>query len=329
MADTSLRKILMLSHLPRSPLGICAAELQKFLSDAGHEVHLRTIQRDLQELSTHFPLISTKNNGKHLWSWAEGATSLSLPNMTADEALALFLVERYVYELLPPQVAEHLESRFDQAREVLNQSAKLKTWTDRVYLLSRSPAMLPPKIDPTVLMKSYEGLQKDVRLKLTYAKDTRGGSKEFDFSPLGMLLDGDVMYLVGLAREYEDVVSLALHRIQKCELTATRSRKLKGFRLEDYARESLFDLAKAGSIKLHLRVRGRLVRYLTENRLGSDQELTRINEKTAEVRVTTNDASPLRWWLLSWGDKVEILAPAALRREFAKTAKSLSEMYSK
>jgi predicted DNA-binding transcriptional regulator YafY len=329
MADTSLRKVFILTLLPREPIGVSVRNLQKQLSDRGFEIHQRSLQRDLLELSTHFPLISTKTGGKHLWGWSETAISLSLPNMTADEALALFLVERYVYEMLPPQVAEHLESRFDQAREVLNQSAKLKTWTDRVYLLSRSPAMLAPRIDPAVLMKSYEALQKDVRLKLTYAKDTRGGAKDFDFSPLGMLLDGDVMYLVGMAREYENVLSLALHRIQKCELTSTRARKQKGFRLEDYARESLFDLAKTGSIKLHLRVRGRLVRYLTENRLGPDQELTRIDEKTAEVRVTTNDASPLRWWLLSWGDKVEVLGPAALRREFAKTAKSLSEMYSK
>jgi predicted DNA-binding transcriptional regulator YafY len=329
MSDTTLRKILILTHLPRFPRGISSSDLARFLSDSGQEVHLRTIQRDLQELSAHFPLISIRSPGKRLWSWSGDATSLIFPNLSADEALALFLVERYVYELLPPQVAEHLESRFDQAREVLNQSAKLKTWTDRVYLLSRSPAMLSPRIEPSVLMKSYEALQKDVRLKLTYAKDTRGGAKDFDFSPLGMLLDGDVMYLVGMAREYENVLSLALHRIQKCELTATRARKLKGFRLEDYARESLFDLAKTGSIKLHLRIRGRLVRYLTENRLGPDQELTRIDEKTAEVRVTTNDASPLRWWLLSWGDKVEVLSPTALRREFAKTAKSLLEMYSK
>jgi len=327
VADTSLRKILMLTHLPRAPGGLTPAELGALLDDAGHTVNVRTIQRDLLELSTVFPLVSSRDGAANRWAWAPDATSLSLPTMTADEALALFLVERYVYELLPPQVAEHLEARFDQARDALNRSDSLKNWTNRVLLLSRTPAMTPPRVKPKVLMDCYTALQKGTRLQLTYAKDTRGGAKEFDFSPLGMLLDGEVMYLVGVAREYDNVLSLALHRIQQTLLLEQKARRVSGFRLEDYARESLFDLEKSGSVKLRLKVRGRLARYLTENRLGTDQTMTHLEDGWSEVRVTAQDASPLRWWLLSWGDKVEVLAPASLRKEFGKMFKGLAETY--
>jgi predicted DNA-binding transcriptional regulator YafY len=176
-------------------------------------------------------------------------------------------------------------------------------------------------------MDCYSSLQKGLRLQVTYAKDTRGGSKEFDFSPLGMLLDGEVMYLVGMAREHENVISLALHRMQQSMVLSTKARRLSGFRLEDYARESLFDLNRSGAVKLHLKVRGRLARYLVENKLGPDQTMTDLEDGWSEVRVTANDASPLRWWLLSWGDKVEVLGPAPLRREFGKIFKELASNY--
>lgn len=327
MADTSLRKILMLTHLPRAPGGLTPTELAGLLDDAGHAVNVRTVQRDLLELSGVFPLVSERTGSANRWAWAPDATSLSLPTMTADEALALFLVERYVYELLPPQVAEHLEARFEQARAALNRSDSLKNWTNRVLLLSRTPAMTPPRVSPKVLMDCYSSLQKGLRLQVTYAKDTRGGSKEFDFSPLGMLLDGEVMYLVGMAREHENVISLALHRMQQSMVLSTKARRLSGFRLEDYARESLFDLNRSGAVKLRLKVRGRLARYLVENKLGPDQTMTDLEDGWSEVRVTANDASPLRWWLLSWGDKVEVLGPAPLRREFGKIFKGLAEAY--
>jgi predicted DNA-binding transcriptional regulator YafY len=55
--------------------------------------------------------------------------------------------------------------------------------------------------------------------------------------------------------------------------------------------------------------------------------MTDLEDGWSEVRVTANDASPLRWWLLSWGDKVEVLSPAPLRREFGKIFKGLAEAY--
>ncbi|MBX3302969.1 MAG: WYL domain-containing protein [Nitrospira sp.] len=40
--------------------------------------------------------------------------------------------------------------------------------------------------------------------------------------------------------------------------------------------------------------------------------------------ASNKDTLELRWWLLGFGDMVEVLGPKTLRKEFAATAKRLS-----
>ena len=54
--DTIYRQWLMLSKIPRFPRRISASELQIILSDAGFNIDIRSVQRDLLKLSQPFPL---------------------------------------------------------------------------------------------------------------------------------------------------------------------------------------------------------------------------------------------------------------------------------
>jgi len=39
------------------------------------------------------------------------------------------------------------------------------------------------------------------------------------------------------------------------------------------------------------------------------------------------DTSELRWWLLGFGDQVEVLKPASLRKHFARMAANMATAY--
>ena len=58
MSDTILRQMNMLQLIPRYPQKVTTANVRDALNDSGYEASLRTIQRDLQELSRVFPIIS-------------------------------------------------------------------------------------------------------------------------------------------------------------------------------------------------------------------------------------------------------------------------------
>ena len=46
------------------------------------------------------------------------------------------------------------------------------------------------------------------------------------------------------------------------------------------------------------------------------------------VMVTVADTAELRWWLLGFGDGVEVVRPKALRNEFREMTNNMARMYS-
>ncbi len=64
MADSSLRLLLLLREIPREPQYVSTSTLHDRMVAAGHEISLRTIQRDMQALSTYFPLVQNKLQGR-------------------------------------------------------------------------------------------------------------------------------------------------------------------------------------------------------------------------------------------------------------------------
>ena len=62
--------------LPKGPRRIDTATLEARLRERGVDVHRRTIQRDLLELATVFPIVSDDRSKPYGWRWADDAELL-------------------------------------------------------------------------------------------------------------------------------------------------------------------------------------------------------------------------------------------------------------
>ena len=83
-----------------------ASQIVAKLNAAGYGVALRTVQRDLKELSSIFPIeLNDKNPRDFGWRWQKSA-HLDVPGMSVSEALAMQLVELHLKQLLPTAMLE-------------------------------------------------------------------------------------------------------------------------------------------------------------------------------------------------------------------------------
>jgi hypothetical protein len=100
--------------------------------------------------------------------------------------------------------------------------------------------------------------------------------------------------------------------------------------LESYVKKdsSFAYPVSGGELKLEARFNSGAAYHLTESKLASDQTLKHIDDENHILTATVPDSSEIRWWLLGFGDQVEVLGPAKLREEFAEIARKLSEFYS-
>lgn len=301
--------------------------LDRLQSDDGVAPDIRTIQRDLNELSRLFPL-SRDNNRPAGWSWSKDAAAFDIPNMDPVAALTFKLAEKHVGQMLPHGVLTALKPYIKSADERLKQcsDSSLSRWPDKVKVVSRNLAIIPPQVPEEISESVYTALLEERRFIAKY-RTVGGKNKEHEVNPLGMVFVEGLTYLVASLNEHADPVLLLLHRIKNVILLDKTVTLPQGFNLDDYiAREMKFPLG--GKICLRVRFeRAADIQRLAEAPIAANQTIDGREDGSFEVTATVDDSLQLRWWLRGFGDRVEVHAPQALRQEFAELAQRLGERY--
>lgn len=75
MAESALRLVLILQKIPQAPAKITLAEIRGYLASLFIKVSDRTIQRDLIQLSQHFPIQANENTRPYGWSYQQNDNS--------------------------------------------------------------------------------------------------------------------------------------------------------------------------------------------------------------------------------------------------------------
>lgn len=330
-ADTILRQWTMLQKIPRHPGSMGTRRLKDKLEAEGFQVDVRTIQRDLLKLSDIFPLACEKQGKALRWCWAEDAKVMDIPGMEPTAALAFRLAEEYLSPLLPQATLKHLAPHFTRAKEILKPTRgnRLGLWPDKVLVIGHGPALTPPHVRPEVQDAVSQALLEDRQIEVTYKRKDAESPKSYPLNPLGIVFRGGVVYLVGTAKEYPDVLHFALHRMSAPKVLHTSCRRPHGFNLHTYVKEDQFFAypVSRGPIKLKALFSAGSAVHLSERLLSKDQNLTPEKDGRMLLQATVLDTLELRWWLRGFGDKVEVLAPKALREEFKVIAQSMAKMY--
>lgn len=326
MISTAHRLIDLLRAIPVRGQGSTARDLREALVADGWDVHLRSVQRDLQDLSTKFALTST---GKPLrWRWASDRAAIQIPGIDPTGAIIWALVEAHLSKLLPPALLNEFKPQFRAANEVLRHANKGRAaWPKRISAISTAYPLIPPKVDASVFQVISECLQARLSLKIAYRARYQSRSKPLDISPLGLLLRDQTPYLIAIVDNYEAPIQLALHRIERAVRSETPARQLQSFDLEEYSRSAIVRYPVGGSIKVKLRFSDEAGFHLTEATLSQDQSIDQQPDGSYFVRATVADTAQLRWWLLGFGAGVEVLGPCSLRKEIASYAEQMAARY--
>jgi len=325
-SSTLLRQWALLNAIPRHR-DITIAELHKAVRDLGFETTKRTIERDMQELETSFPLKVNRRARPYGYRWDPVAKVLDIPGMDPATALSFTLVEKHLERLMPRSALEHLEPHFARAKEVLDKSkGPLKNWTEKVRVIPRGQRLQEPALQPGVLDTVYRALLEEKQFKVRY-RTKQGDEKEYVVHPLGLVLRDQVAYLVCTLFNYSDVLQLVLHRMLAVELLDDDAVRPEGFSLQSYIEGAHFDYPEGGLIPLQVLFAPASAAHLSETKLSDDQRIEPAPDGRMRVTATVPDTQQLRWWLLGFGDRVEVVGPPALREEFARIAENLARRY--
>ncbi|BBN60216.1 helix-turn-helix transcriptional regulator [Hydrogenovibrio marinus] len=328
MPSPFFRKIQTLKLIPQHPSKTSALQLLSELKTQGFTVEIRQVQRDLNTLSQLFEIENDGNKDIPGWYWKKEAEKLELPQMELPVALSFQLSEHYLSKLYPHAVMQHLSPYFKLSQKLLSSmDSPLSTWSNKVKLISRNQPLIAPIISESVLNSAYIALLSDTLIHATY-KAVLQEKKEYELAPKAMVVVDQVIYLVAENLASNNLQHFALHRFSQIKNTDKPIHQDKSFSLDDYMSEGNFEYLYTNNptIQLKLLVTEKAAYHLDELKLSDDQTIVPFDDEFL-VTATVKNTDQLRWWILSYGDYVEVLEPESLRDEFAETADILYHIY--
>lgn len=318
-ADRLLSIMLLLQIYRR----LTAGELARRL-----EVSERTIQRDMDALSTAgVPVVAERGAGGG-WALVEGYRT-NLTGLNGEEVQTLFagLPGRLLADLNLGRTADAAHVKLLAALPPSSrEAAKYVRSRIHVDVTGWGGAGEPLTHLPTI----QEAVWRGRKLLLAYgAGHCEGGApEERTVDPLGLVAKGGVWYLV--ARAGDGVRSYRVSRVASARLAGGRAERPEGFDLAAFWAGSLARFREElprfdASFRAHKSVL-HLLRYA-----GRFSRMEEASEPDAEgwaaVRMRFQFEEDACGLALSFGTKVEVVEPAGLREKVLKMAAEVVAFY--
>ena len=289
-------------------------ELQENLEREGIEISLRTIQRDLNQISQRFPIESNKTVPQG-WRWRSDAPIQSLPHMTSYQAVTFMMVEEHLKHLLPPSLIEEMNPWFDLARRSLSTQNNVRQWINRVRIVPANQPLIPPVVERYAQQAIYEGLLQDKQIECVYrARGPLGEDRSYILNPLALVQKGSIIYLICTRHDKTEVQTFALHRFKSASVLDTRALHPVNFDIDAYIDSGALgfrvDFDKPTEhVELELIMNEADALYFSESQLSKEQTITQISDDLYKVSASVPFTSQLVWWLRSFGKKIIRIEP--------------------
>ena len=311
--DTVLLALELLRRIPRQRK-VSASELHAQLQGLGLQRDVRTIQRQLENLSQHFDIERDDRSKPYGYRWKDQAVGMALPVLTEQESLMLLLAQQQLAHLLPASLMAAMKGFFEQAQANLNPDtgrvgtpaahrAKLsRDWLKKVRVVSTTQPLLPPKLAAGVFETVSNALYANQWLEVVYV-NAKGHQTAARVMPLGLAQQGPRLYLVCRFEGYDNERSLALHRFVSATATGLTFEPPPYFDLQAYDDDGRFGVSEGERVRLQFTVTQDAGLQLLETPLSADQTVQVVGDCYV-ISATVVDTLVLHRWLRGFGGDV-------------------------
>jgi len=320
--DQLARQWRILQSLIASRRGKSAADLAQEL-----EYHWRTVYRDLEALQlAGFPIYTDRVEGKNLWSVLDSARhNIPIP-LNLTELMALYFSRGMMTVLKDTVFYESLESFFRKIKATL--PAETIQYLEKIegsFEVGSKPYKQYDQLRETLNRISDATIHRRI-IEIDYFTMSRKEKTRRKVAPYKIWFFDGAFYLVGNCGLREDIRIFALDRIKSLELLDETFEMPEDFKVEDFMRTS-FGVFHGKPQKVRVRFAADVAGYISEKIWHDTQKIVPQNDGSLifEARVAGTDE--IKFWLMTWVSKAQVLSPAALRDEIMSEAEAMLQNY--
>ena len=165
------------------------------------------------------------------------------------------------------------------------------------------------KIDIQILDTIRQAIKENLRIKCKY------DGRDKILSPFGIVYGANV-YLIGVEGDKPDPYVYRLHKVTDIELTEEKFDK-GDFDIKEYANRS-FGVYQNEIIKVELRFSKEVAEDVLNYNFHPTQKVKQNDDGTVTVKFKASGELEILWHIFRWGDKVQIISPKSLKKEYVE-----------
>lgn len=158
----------------------------------------------------------------------------------------------------------------------------------------------------------------------------RRGGEKYQVSPWCLCWDDENYYLIAYDENSDEIRHYRVDKMERIEVSDQKrigEKKFEKFNMADYSK-STFSMFAGEQKSIELSVHKDLIGVIAD-RFGKDVFITKDqnNDDHFILNITVNISSQFFGWLFALGDKIKIISPDEVVKEFKKHAKKVSNIY--
>jgi proteasome accessory factor B len=234
----------------------------------------------------------------------EGAKHLPLP-FQSSAMLGGLKIENN----LPAEIQKYCNATLESISIKPDSHAPMET-LDNVFWLLQRAAHRKHKVK-----MSYHSVYDKANIKIT-------------LNPYHIHYNNRAWYVIGHSSIHKEVRTFKLNRIEKLEVLDSCFIADKNFGVDGYFGKAWSMIPEGKIYHVELLFSARVARNVTEVHWHSTQKVTHNDDGTTTLEFRVDGIGEIAWWVLGYGDQVEVIKPAALRKRIAQTAKKVVKLNS-
>ena len=322
--DQLARQWKIIQTLISSRIGKSAADLADEI-----ECHPRTLYRDLEALQlAGFPIYDEKVEGKKLWSLLDTVRHHIPVPFTLPELIALYFSTDMLKIFKDTVFYDSLESLSQKIRTTLPPHS-----LDYINNLKQTIQIgIKPYKDygrfREIINRVNDACAGRRSVEMIYYTMSRRKESKRRVDPYRIWFFRGSFYLIGFCHLRKEIRVFTVDRIKMLHLTEEKFEIPEDFRFEEFIGRS-FGVFQGEPVHVRVRFSPDVAGYIKEKIWLSNQDIEALDDGSIIFEADVSGTDEIRFWIMSWGSKAEVIEPEALRQEIQTEAEAVLDRYSR
>ena len=287
----------------------------------------RTIFRDLKELRTMgVPYRYDSKSG----GYVIGPNFFMPPaNLSLQEALSLLMLVHKARDQI--QLPLKNSAILAALKIESNLPAEIRRYCN--LALRNISAKAVTQAPANMLDKTFTNLQKAIlnkrKVNFRYQSPLEGKTIDVELCPYHSFYNRQTWYVLGRSNIHKSVRAFELSRIKELKISNKHFLGGEDFDLHEYIGRAWSMIPEGRIYNIKLRFLPKVANHVTEVQWHSTQKVTHHSDGSATMEFRVDGLGEISWWILSYGDQVQVLAPKALRKKVLEKAKKIIKLNEK